>query len=379
MGPPLAVTVDTDEEEEEDDDGTYEVDGGTCKASEEKGFFMRYLRSLLLGYLRSFSSDSLLQQLLLFNMSLKSGLKKVQAVLLLLGECDIPTAVPTIEVPFDNMVEDFPKQCTKTSDSRGSAMMGKVSVHTTVPRPYLVGHYWVDVVVVDFPKQVNLSRRFASLVRFREKRKERCFGKKIRYSVRKEVAQRFLSVSMVSHAKILHILEAVVFIQTENEKDNNFDLNCPVKCHHCGVNENCTLAMRRGPDGPRTLRNACGLKWANKGTLRDLSKGARKISVEPKELGTPDNPMKAFAEGSLDQCADVEKNLFGTGSNHANEIPVGITSPSSNLVEQETLVDIGNASKTEIDIPANFDYDISFSREILPFQTNPVNLEWMQV
>ncbi|XP_019255576.1 PREDICTED: GATA transcription factor 25-like isoform X3 [Nicotiana attenuata] len=127
----------------------------------------------------------------------------------------------------------------------------------------------------------------------------------------------------------------------------------PVKCHHCGVSENCTPAMRRGPDGPRTLCNACGLKWANK--------------------GTPDNPMKAFAEGSLDQCADVEKNLFGAGSNHANEIPVGITSPSSNLVEQETLVDIGNAPKTEIDIPANFDYDISFSREILPFQTNPVN------
>ncbi|XP_019255577.1 PREDICTED: GATA transcription factor 25-like isoform X4 [Nicotiana attenuata] len=147
----------------------------------------------------------------------------------------------------------------------------------------------------------------------------------------------------------------------------------PVKCHHCGVSENCTPAMRRGPDGPRTLCNACGLKWANKGTLRDLSKGARKISVEPKEPGTPDNPMKAFAEGSLDQCADVEKNLFGAGSNHANEIPVGITSPSSNLVEQETLVDIGNAPKTEIDIPANFDYDISFSREILPFQTNPVN------
>lgn len=44
--------------------------------------------------------------------------------------------------------------------------------------------------VVDTPKRSNLSRRIASLVRFREKRKERCFDKKIRYSVRKEVAQR---------------------------------------------------------------------------------------------------------------------------------------------------------------------------------------------
>lgn len=39
-------------------------------------------------------------------------------------------------------------------------------------------------------KRSNLSRRIASLVRFREKRKERCFDKKIRYTVRKEVAQR---------------------------------------------------------------------------------------------------------------------------------------------------------------------------------------------
>lgn len=44
--------------------------------------------------------------------------------------------------------------------------------------------------MVDTSKRSNLSRRIASLVRFREKRKERCFDKKIRYTVRKEVAQR---------------------------------------------------------------------------------------------------------------------------------------------------------------------------------------------
>lgn len=35
-------------------------------------------------------------------------------------------------------------------------------------------------------------------------------------------------------------------------------------CRHCGINEKCTPMMRRGPDGPRTLCNACGLMWANK-------------------------------------------------------------------------------------------------------------------
>lgn len=43
----------------------------------------------------------------------------------------------------------------------------------------------------DFPGRSILSQRAASLSRFREKRKERCFDKKIRYTVRKEVALRY--------------------------------------------------------------------------------------------------------------------------------------------------------------------------------------------
>ncbi|KAM0039262.1 putative transcription factor TIFY family [Helianthus debilis subsp. tardiflorus] len=71
----------------------------------------------------------------------------------------------------------------------------------------------------------STHRRLASLMRFREKRKERNFEKKIRYTVRKEVA---------------------------------------LSCRHCGVNEKSTPMMRKGPDGPKTLCNACGLMWANK-------------------------------------------------------------------------------------------------------------------
>ncbi|CAL9167654.1 unnamed protein product [Musa hybrid cultivar] len=43
-------------------------------------------------------------------------------------------------------------------------------------------------------------------------------------------------------------------------------------CHHCGISAKSTPMRRRGPDGPRTLCNACGLVWANKGTMRDLAK-----------------------------------------------------------------------------------------------------------
>ncbi|KAJ0010002.1 hypothetical protein Pint_33454 [Pistacia integerrima] len=76
--------------------------------------------------------------------------QKVQALLLLLGECDIPAAVPNSE--------SFLQENVKVV---GNASHGS-----------------------------KLSRRIASLMRFREKRKERCFEKKIRYSCRKEVAER---------------------------------------------------------------------------------------------------------------------------------------------------------------------------------------------
>lgn len=43
-------------------------------------------------------------------------------------------------------------------------------------------------------------------------------------------------------------------------------------CQHCGTSSTLTPMMRKGPNGPRTLCNACGLMWANKGFLRDVSK-----------------------------------------------------------------------------------------------------------
>lgn len=36
------------------------------------------------------------------------------------------------------------------------------------------------------------------------------------------------------------------------------------RCTHCGISSKSTPMMRRGPSGPRSLCNACGLFWANK-------------------------------------------------------------------------------------------------------------------
>ncbi|KAL8458854.1 hypothetical protein ACS0TY_035549 [Phlomoides rotata] len=75
---------------------------------------------------------------------------KVQAVLLLLGGREVPNNIPALPA--------------STSNNRGLSNIT--------------------------PPKLNVPQRMASLIRFREKRKERNFDKKIRYTVRKEVALR---------------------------------------------------------------------------------------------------------------------------------------------------------------------------------------------
>ncbi|KAH1245173.1 GATA transcription factor 25 [Glycine max] len=281
--------------------------------------------------------------------------QKVQAVLLLLGGRDVQARVPAVEQPFDQ-------------SNRG---MG------------------------DTPKRSNLSRRIASLVRFREKRKERCFDKKIRYSVRKEVAQRMHR----KNGQFASLKESPGSSNWDSAQSSGQDgtshSESVRRCHHCGVSENNTPAMRRGPAGPRTLCNACGLMWANKGTLRDLSKGGRNLSVEQSDLDTPiDVKPTSVLEGELpgihdeqvesftcckfifssanDSSEDPSKSNAADGSsNHAvnpsdeelpetaehftNVLPLGIGHSSTNENEQEPLVELSNPSDTDIDIPGNFD------------------------
>ncbi|XP_022729170.1 GATA transcription factor 24-like isoform X2 [Durio zibethinus] len=262
--------------------------------------------------------------------------EKVQAVLLLLGGRDIPTGVPTVEVTFDQK-------------NRG---------------------------VGDVPKRSNLSRRIESLVRFREKRKERCFDKKIRYTVRKEVAQRMNR----KNGQFASLKESTSTSNWDSSQTGLQDsTRCAEtvvrRCQHCGVSEKYTPAMRRGPAGPRTLCNACGLMWANKGTLRDLSKGGRNIFLDQTEPETPNdvkpsimegdfsgngdehgNPLQDVADGSNNASVnpDVE-DLHGSSEDLTNSLPMGIVHPSADDDEQEPLVELANPSDTEIDIPSSFD------------------------
>ncbi|CAK9163636.1 unnamed protein product [Ilex paraguariensis] len=263
-------------------------------------------------------------------------LGRVQAVLLLLGGPEIPTALPTVDVHFE-------------PNKKG---------------------------VKDIPKRSNLSRRIASLVRFREKRKERCFDKKIRYNVRKEVAQRmYRKNGQFASLKASSSWDPGKSCPQGDGTPRQETV--PRRCQHCGVSENATPAMRRGPAGPRTLCNACGLMWANKGTLRDLNKGGRNLSldqIEPETPidmkpsilgrknfsgnqdapGTPDDLSKAVTSTENDTVIPDEEHLCETAEELTNSLPMVIVNSSDNLDEQETLVEFANASEPELDIPANF-------------------------
>ncbi|KAJ7968315.1 GATA transcription factor [Quillaja saponaria] len=171
--------------------------------------------------------------------------EKVQAVLLLLGACDMPDNVPSSKIVLHQ-------------NGRG---------------------------MNDALRSSKQKRRMASLVRFREKQKERCFEKKIMYTCRREVAQRM-------HRKNGKFASSKDCYNSSPENLESRDGSCCVesserRCHHCGISEKSTPAMRRGPAGPRSLCNACGLMWANKGTLRDLTKAGRIIPFDQNEPETP--------------------------------------------------------------------------------------------
>ncbi|XP_022896904.1 GATA transcription factor 24-like isoform X3 [Olea europaea var. sylvestris] len=149
----------------------------------------------------------------------------------------------------------------------------------------------------EYPGRLNQPQRAASLNRFREKRKERCFDKKIRYTVRKEVALRMQRKKgqFTSSKSLCDELGP----SSADWSGSSGQEGQETLCRHCGISSKATPMMRRGPHGPRTLCNACGLKWANKGILRDLTKvpvGAQHHTPKASELSDGGDIMTPSAK-----------------------------------------------------------------------------------
>lgn len=135
-----------------------------------------------------------------------------------------------------------------------------------------------QVVVADSPRPNSQSiQRMISLNRFREKRKERNYEHKVRYSVRKEVAERMSRKNGQFAAKER-------FLSMNGGMDNTGMTGemmgkAVANCVHCGTSKDSTPMMRKGPSGPQTLCNACGLMWANKGTLHRVRNPQRANNI----------------------------------------------------------------------------------------------------
>ncbi|GLJ29830.1 hypothetical protein SUGI_0589050 [Cryptomeria japonica] len=172
---------------------------------------------------------------------------------------------------FDSVPPEKIQQVLLLLGGRESVAAAQTSVRDI---PLVSPHYQKGSS--DISDRLNQPHRIESLKRFREKRKERCFHKKIRYTVRKEVALRMQRhkgqfTSSRNNSDVL-TSEEQKWDSSEEWNQNTNVKQEEVVCLHCGVGERSTPMMRRGPSGPRTLCNACGLVWANKGVLRDLSK-----------------------------------------------------------------------------------------------------------
>ncbi|XP_062212059.1 GATA transcription factor 18-like isoform X1 [Phragmites australis] len=208
--------------------------------------------------------------------------EKVQAVLLLLGSGELPPGLAGMVLPNQNKGYD------------------DILRRTDIP-----------------------AKRVASLIRFREKRKERNFDKKIRYSVRKEVALRMQrhKGQFAGRANLEGESLAPGGDPASQGSGQDF-MSRESKCHNCGTSERMTPAMRRGPAGPRTLCNACGLMWANKGTLRSCPKA----KVESPVVAAEQSNAAVSQYGSDNKTLVAPKNDNAAAS---NDEAIGNSAPAS--------------------------------------------------
>ncbi|KAG8368065.1 hypothetical protein BUALT_Bualt15G0006600 [Buddleja alternifolia] len=124
---------------------------------------------------------------------------------------------------------------------------------------------------VNFTPCNNDPKREECLNRYRQKRKKRCYENRIRYSVRQEVAFKMKRKRGQFAPKSIE--EPCLSSDVPGLEENNFNIICT----NCGICSNDTPTMRRGPEGSGTLCNACGLFWMNKGYMRDVSRRDRSM------------------------------------------------------------------------------------------------------
>ncbi|XP_058191099.1 GATA transcription factor 20-like [Rhododendron vialii] len=159
----------------------------------------------------------------------------------------------------------------------------------------------------DFPQPL----RATSLTRFKEKKKYRYFGQKTRYNVRREVALR----QQRRKGRFTKVVSDEMVSSSDRDpvQDSGQEEEQPscAACVHCGISSKSTPMMRRGPDGKKSLCNACGLKWKNKGVLRDLSKVSAGGGQDPTVKAIEQSEGEANDSDVINSAADIFNLLNG--------------------------------------------------------------------
>lgn len=164
----------------------------------------------------------------------------------------------------------------------------------------------------DYPRSWSNPQRAASLMRYREKRKNLSFEKKVLYEVRKDVANR-MKRHRGQFASSKSSSQETSFADGQSSQSTSQEEPGLSFCQHCGTSKDSTPMMRRGPNGPRTLCNACGLMWANKGQLRNLPHSSMAAAQGPgvvpfEEVTNCENSVNPIMQQSDVNDSEIKSN-----------------------------------------------------------------------
>ncbi|KAJ7773459.1 GATA-4/5/6 transcription factor [Mycena metata] len=88
----------------------------------------------------------------------------------------------------------------------------------------------------------------------------------------------------------------------------------PGKCHSCNIRE--TPEWRRGPDGARTLCNACGLHYAKLMRKREKEGGTSQIDMDTLRASARADQAEKSSARANKQAAAANKASFNSGSSN---------------------------------------------------------------
>ena len=110
-------------------------------------------------------------------------------------------------------------------------------------------------------------------------------------------------------------------------------------CSNCGCTSHATPLMRRGPNGVRSLCNACGLWFARRGTMRPVEGGPVNPSMHelPKPNAAPNGAMVPAASASaVDPVKTEENGSFTVGASKPPTLDTSVDGTAPKLVDNVT-------------------------------------------